>query len=1181
MKKINLRLTPGAILLFLLSNYYTYSQTTPWVQQDSISNSITGSAALAIGSKGYICGGQTATGVVSTFCQWKQSTNTWTPLTNYPAGNINMPVSFTIGSKGYVGIYNNGISFSNQLWAYDSSSNTWSQMANFPGPSRYGATSFVFVVGHKAYMGCGTADSSTYLNDVWEYDAVSNIWTQKNNFPGGGRANQFKFSDGTYGYAGCGEDSAFAYYDSWQYDPIADSWSQTPNFPDTTGICAAACFNIGSIGYVGTGLDAYGNPKNSFWAYDAGLGAWSQVGSFTGGCRKRACGFAIGNNGYLGMGCDSMGNLHKDFWQSNDVANFQVGNTTVCAGNPVQYFLASSIIPSTILWTFSGGNPSTSNLPNPSVQYSSSGFDSVTLSVTYGHYNESTTQTISITVNPLPSIVILGNNNVCNGSSTMLSAYGANTYAWSTGATNDSISVMPSITTIDSVIGTDTNGCSASAYDTINVHPIPIIKTTSSPFSGICQGSQDTLMAYGGESYLWNDFETTSTIFVTPPSTTQYYVTGTDSNGCSSTDSLIITVYPIPTISISSTNSSICIGNIDTLIATGDTNYLWSNGATTSTIIVSPTSTTTYTVIGISPGGCNDTITYTLNVDSLPLVSINSLSNTLCTGTSEILSAYGANSYLWSDAETTSSITVSPTTTTIYSVVGTSAGGCTANATDTIIVNPAPVLKILASIDTICSGTYDTLIVSGGDSYLWSTGDTTSSVGVHPGITTTYSVIGYSSTGCSSLAVFTINVIPGITITASPSGPICSGSSDTLYAMGSSNYKWSNGATTSSISVSPSSTTIYSVYGIGTGGCYDTTQYIVSTNCGNTCSAAIILPVKDTIFETDSVIANQYKWYYFVASDSNLDFHLYNYAGSGNIKTMSIYDSCNGVAIATINAAFPNQNTLFMSDSLLIKGHSYYLFVKDTTDTIDLGHTDYRYSISPHRRTIDVLYLQCNQSQLYTKAECGLSYITGSVPVHGRYNPLGMPQDPPVPFVPGYPNNAFIINIPPVPPGSTIIAGGNWLIFSVINVDPGRFNTTTVKVTDPNNVVTTYNYLADPTCASAGPFDNDCWHNDAGIYVGLPASYNYFYAPSPAPQSIWGYYNNTMTFYVPINTTKISGNYKIEGLPQYNLAAVNDPPCGDINHVGPCTEWNYDDCNGASIVIAYSHSQLISMVILP
>ena len=131
-----------------------------------------------------------------------------------------------------------------------------------------------------------------------------------------------------------------------------------------------------------------------------------------------------------------------------------------------------------------------------------------------------------------PSISGIG--TLCSGSSTILTASSGNSYSWSTGATTQSITVSPIATTSYSVTITSSNGCTRAVSKTVTTHFLPLAIITSGELTTDCNGSYSSVLtAILGNSYLWNTGATTQTITVSIAGT--YFVTITDSNGCSAT----------------------------------------------------------------------------------------------------------------------------------------------------------------------------------------------------------------------------------------------------------------------------------------------------------------------------------------------------------------------------------------------------------------------------------------------------------------------------------------------------------------------------------------------------------------------------------------------------------------------------------------------------------------------
>jgi PKD repeat protein len=428
-------------------------------------------------------------------------------------------------------------------------------------------------------------------------------------------------------------------------------------------------------------------------------------------------------------------------------------------------------------------------------------------------------------------------NTVCVGQSVALTDASTNSptsWNWQmpggtpSSSTTQNTSVAYNTAGVYTVTLTSTNASgSGSATKVITVNASPSTSVTTQTTT-ICSGQSATITASGATTYSWSSGQTTSSITVNPTATTTYTVTGT-SNGCSSTATQLITVNALPNVVVNSTVATICSGQSVSLNATGATTYLWNSGQTTSSITVNPSTSAVYTVTGTS-NGCSATATKSITVNAIPNVSVNATSSTICSGQSATITASGAITYSWNSGQTAASITVSPSTNTTYTVTGTS-NGCSSTATQLITVNAVPTLLVNATNNSICAGQPVTITVSGANSYLWNSGQTTPSITVTPGSNTTYTVTG-TSNGCSSTAtqLISVNAIPVVSVN-SVGNAICAGQTATLTATGATSYSWSSGQTTSSIIVSPTLTTNYSVIGNnGNAACSDTANFTLNVN---------------------------------------------------------------------------------------------------------------------------------------------------------------------------------------------------------------------------------------------------------------------------------------------------------------------------------------------------------------
>ena len=260
---------------------------------------------------------------------------------------------------------------------------------------------------------------------------------------------------------------------------------------------------------------------------------------------------------------------------------------------------------------------------------------------------------------------------------------------------------------------------------------------------------------------------------------------------------------------------TICEGSSVTLSATGGSTYLWSTGDTTQTITVVPEKTTKYTVTAYdSTGKKSDSDEVSVRVN--PYAKVNAGKNvTINAGEEVTLSATGAKYFMWSNGVKESSITVQPTVTTTYSVRGKNDDECEGKDKVTVtVLNNDRAVADAGSDQTICGGSTITLNAKGGDSYLWSTGETTSTIVVNPTTTSKYLVTAYvGETEDTDDVMVYVASKPNVNITNGSETSILEGEFVTLSATGAKTYKWNNGATDPNIAVSPASTKSYNVIG--------------------------------------------------------------------------------------------------------------------------------------------------------------------------------------------------------------------------------------------------------------------------------------------------------------------------------------------------------------------------------
>jgi gliding motility-associated-like protein len=402
----------------------------------------------------------------------------------------------------------------------------------------------------------------------------------------------------------------------------------------------------------------------------------------------------------------------------------------------------------------------------------------------------------------------------------------------------------------------------------------PTVSIFSTPTTINLLGSS-TLTATGspmGGTYTWSPTAslnpiTGPNVTATPSTTTTYTVTYDIGNNCTTTASTIITVNAITLVV---TSATICSGATATLTATpsitGGT-YLWSpGGQTTQSIIVNPTINAAYTCVYTLNGVDSNPAIGTVAVNPTPTVTVTN--PTICSGTSSAITASGnpsGGTYTWSTGATTASITVNPSSSSVYNVTYT-LNGCIGTATSNVTVNTTPTVSVAGT--TICAGQSATLTAipsAIAGTYLWNNSQQTSSITVNPTTTTTYTVL-YTLNGCNAMGtgIVTVNLIPTVSIS---SETICSGSTATLTATPSPSggtYSWTNNpSTTNSITVSPTSTTTYNVTYTLNGCSSQSASGTVTVNAVpavTVTNATICEGQSATITATPSVIGGTYLW---------------------------------------------------------------------------------------------------------------------------------------------------------------------------------------------------------------------------------------------------------------------------------------------------------------------------------
>lgn len=253
----------------------------------------------------------------------------WLSKANYPHVAA-AALSFSIGAKGYVGGGTNYFVVKKDFWEYDTLTNVWTQKANLGGGKRGGG--ICFAIGNKGYIGLGTDSvyQGEFKNDIWEYDPALNTWTQKGNFPGPQRVGCTTFTIGDKAFVCAGNDSTSLLNDLWEYYYSTDTWIQKASLP-APARWAHIGIAIGNKGYVGLGYD--GTFLKDFWEYDSLSNSWTQKADFPGAERRDAMGFSICERGFVGFGEYPAGSFHNDFYEYNPTSDTWTPKTFFSGGS--------------------------------------------------------------------------------------------------------------------------------------------------------------------------------------------------------------------------------------------------------------------------------------------------------------------------------------------------------------------------------------------------------------------------------------------------------------------------------------------------------------------------------------------------------------------------------------------------------------------------------------------------------------------------------------------------------------------------------------------------------------------------------------------------------------------------------------------------------------------------------
>jgi len=424
-------------------------------------------------------------------------------------------------------------------------------------------------------------------------------------------------------------------------------------------------------------------------------------------------------------------------------------------------------------------------------------------------------------INTTPNTTVL----TCTTPVISVQATGGVSYQWSNGLGSNANQSLSQVGTYNVTV-TGSNGCTSIESITLTSNqtaPTAVIINNTGSTVLHCNQTQINVTASGGVSYQWsNGLGTNPTVNLS--SAGSYTVTITDANGCTDTESIVITQSATPTVSVNPP-INICSGSSGILTAVGSTaggTYSWTcSSATTSTINISPTISGVCQVTYYDTYNCpSNTATTTYTVIQTPLVNVSGTS-TICSGNTATVTAVASlpgGTYSWTPTATpTATISVMPSQTTTYNVTYTLNGCSSTPVGHTVNVNQTPI--VTSNNVGICIGETATLTASSnipGGTYSWNTTpvQSTATISVQPLATSTYTVTYTAPNNCpaTSTSVVTVTEIPTVQL---DDITICEGQSGILTAVPSvtgGTFTWTPGGLGGAeLSVSPDQSTQYSV----------------------------------------------------------------------------------------------------------------------------------------------------------------------------------------------------------------------------------------------------------------------------------------------------------------------------------------------------------------------------------
>jgi uncharacterized delta-60 repeat protein len=471
----------------------------------------------------------------------------------------------------------------------------------------------------------------------------------------------------------------------------------------------------------------------------------------------------------------------------------------VCQGEPVTLSASGNAV--TYIW-LDGVNDGVPFVPNFTYMYALEGISAE------GCINESY---VWVTVNQLPSVNAGEDVIVCEGDEIILTATGtASSYFWSEGVENGIPFVPQNVgsTIIYYVNAIDENGCLGYDELFLTVNPSPVVNAGNDVI--VCEGEEITLQASGNGTVSWSNGVVDGEPFV--PLQTNFYTATIEDLGCISSDVVLITVNPNPTIT-SVSNNEICNSGSLVLGAVADFGTVqWFSQAIGGDILalgngfLTPVinQTTSYFVASTFNDCSSDRVEVVATIHQAPLVELN-ISNSSCSENNgqvsvDILSENAPFEFYWNNG-VQNQTTISNLAPGIYYFNIEDANGCKA----VYVADVAPLgISIVPTVNNVsCFGGSDGSVsiqvagMTGELSYSWNTGNNSATLSNL--IAGNYDVRVQNDAGCVITGNYRINQPEKLSTSVAIIAPSCGNNDgelnviETTGGTGAYSYSWSNG----------------------------------------------------------------------------------------------------------------------------------------------------------------------------------------------------------------------------------------------------------------------------------------------------------------------------------------------------------------------------------------------------